>query len=450
MQDESWSGAEVLEVPAGGTASYAVTYCPMVMTKEGEKHEGSVFFPLADGSAIFYKLEGTAEPPKPAGTVDQSVPCKQQATIPLVVSNWLKQPQRFKVDIRPAGADPSTALTGHQYVDVPASQSREYALGFYAYKEGVTKAEVHFINEKTGEFLFYELALKAEAAGVLDTVEMHAPLRQLTTHELLLTNPLATEATFSVACDNAEVVVPATLTLPPNASDALRLEWRPLLPREKTSRLTLTSPELGTFLYDLKLAALPAGEQKTLNFKVALGDAQTVRFRFHNFLRRPETYKLSLGNGGGDFEVEASVSAPAAEGTAGAEVSVDVTFEPSKLGEVADTLTVSSAEGGEYVCALQGLSLPPKPQGPITIKAGGSAAVTFKNVFTAAADFAITCEPAVFSVAKPRENVPAKKPIQVSVAYKPTDPAAPPANGKLTIASTGPEPSRWVYYLSGQ
>eukprot|EP00965_Chrysotila_dentata_P045390 1508029-Pleurochrysis_carterae.AAC.2 len=66
-------------------------------------------------------------------------------------------------------------------------------------------------------------------------------------------------------------------------------------------------------------------------------------------------------------------------------------------------------------------------------------------------DFSVSCEPAVFSVAKQRENIPAKKQVPIAVAYKPTNPSAPPARGKLTIASMGTEPSnRWVYYLSGQ
>ena len=39
--------------------------------------------------------------------------------------------------------DASTELTGHQYLDVPASQSRDYSLSYFAYKEGVTNLEVH-------------------------------------------------------------------------------------------------------------------------------------------------------------------------------------------------------------------------------------------------------------------------------------------------------------------
>ena len=112
------------------------------------------------------------------------------------------------------------------------------------------------------------------------------------------------------------------------------------------------------------------------------------------------------------------------------------------------TLTASSAEGGEYVVALRGMALPPKPQGPVAIKGGGSAQVSFKNVFAAQADFAIVAEPAgVFSVAKSREAVPAKKSIPIGVSYKPTEPGAE-ATGKLTVTAVGTA-TAWVYYLQG-
>jgi len=456
VQDEQWSGAESLEVPAGGSAEYVVTYCPMAMTKADEEgvmqpHRGSVFFPLADGSAILYSLEGTAEAPSAAGAVSEALPCKQQHVVPLKVANWLKQPQRFRVDIRVGDKDVSTVLRGHEHLDVPAGLEREFALHYYAFKEGMTTAEVHFINDRTGEYLFYTLSLKAEAAGVLQTIPMQAPLRQLTTHMQPVTNPLDVPVTFTASVNNAEVNVPASVTVEPNTKGEVPIEWRPLLPKETTSQLTLASSELGTFVYDLRLVALPAGETKTLQFKVALGNLQTLRYRFTSFLKRPEAYKLAVGKGDGDFAVEASVSAPAAEGSNGVEVAVDVTFEPSKMGESSDTLTISSAEGGEYTCVLKGTALPPRPQGPILIKGGAKVPVNFKNVFTVAADYTFTCDPpALFAVDKPKENVPAKKATSIPVTFKPdgTATGTGKVSGKLVIS--GPDGFTQLYYLTGE
>jgi hydrocephalus-inducing protein len=41
---------------------------------------------------------------------------------------------------------------------------------------------------------------------------------------------------------------------------------------------------------------------------------------------------------------------------------VDVTFEPSQIGESRATLIVSSDTGGEYTFPLFGTSITPKPQ----------------------------------------------------------------------------------------
>jgi hydrocephalus-inducing protein len=58
IQHDYWSGPEFVSVPAGGKASYTITYQPMTMTAEGQLHEGSVFFPIPDGSGLLYKLQG--------------------------------------------------------------------------------------------------------------------------------------------------------------------------------------------------------------------------------------------------------------------------------------------------------------------------------------------------------------------------------------------------------
>ena len=75
--------------------------------------------------------------------------------------------------------------------------------------------------------------------------------------------------TFSASVNNAEVSVAASVTVEPGAKAELPIEWRPLLPKETTSQLSLTSAELGDFTYDLRLQALPAGETKSMAFKCA-------------------------------------------------------------------------------------------------------------------------------------------------------------------------------------
>jgi hydrocephalus-inducing protein len=59
ISNDFWSGAEFLQVPAGGSAEYSLLYKPLTMTQaEGQPHQGSVFFPLPDGSGLLYILHG--------------------------------------------------------------------------------------------------------------------------------------------------------------------------------------------------------------------------------------------------------------------------------------------------------------------------------------------------------------------------------------------------------
>lgn len=60
-------------------------------------------------------------------------------------------------------------------------------------------------------------------------------------------------------------------------------EYRPLHARSSTVRLTLHSPELGHFHYDLSLRALPAPPEKIIHFSAALGRSHTEAVKFINY-----------------------------------------------------------------------------------------------------------------------------------------------------------------------
>lgn len=81
-----------------------------------------------------------------------------------------------------------------------------------------------------------------------------------------------------------------------------------------------------------------------------------------------------------DFIVDKSVGAsPGFQ--AGSQVGVEVCFEPHQLGEVRGQLSLSSGIGGDYIFPLHGICLPPKAQGPFSIRAGRNITIPFKNVF---------------------------------------------------------------------
>merc|ERR1719204_1060889 len=85
IQNSFWSGDSIVKIASGSSEDYELTYCPLEMTADHEdemrknkpeKHSGSVFFPLPNGSAIIYNLSGTADKPDPEKVIEESAPCK--------------------------------------------------------------------------------------------------------------------------------------------------------------------------------------------------------------------------------------------------------------------------------------------------------------------------------------------------------------------------------------
>lgn len=59
-----------MDINPNGTADYEIIYRPLTMTSHVDvpkitetSHEGTLFFPLSDGSALLYNLTGIATPP---------------------------------------------------------------------------------------------------------------------------------------------------------------------------------------------------------------------------------------------------------------------------------------------------------------------------------------------------------------------------------------------------
>jgi len=80
----------------------------------------SLFFPIPDGSALLYKLTGTATPPSIAQSFDINCKAKFNKTHSIPIKNWLKTPQRFNVEWVFEIEDKSIFINGATIFDVPA------------------------------------------------------------------------------------------------------------------------------------------------------------------------------------------------------------------------------------------------------------------------------------------------------------------------------------------
>uniref|UniRef100_A0A8B9BFH4 HYDIN axonemal central pair apparatus protein n=1 Tax=Anser brachyrhynchus TaxID=132585 RepID=A0A8B9BFH4_9AVES len=456
IEGEHWKGPEFFHLEANEqNKPYKITYSPLTMSSDKKKHQGSIFFPLPDGTGLHYLLQGTAEGPKCSGTIVREVPCRTSYTELIPVSNWLSRPQRFLVvmDIlKPENLESGSVLRGLEYIDVPGSDKKDYKLTFLSYKEGVFNTMVTFLNEATEEYLFYMITFKATAPGPVGTVEVSAAVRQSVSSAVRVDNPLAVPVVFDVDCKVPDVSVPPHFTVPAQAEVGADLvfEYRPLKVGESTGRLMLHSSDLGSCHYELSLKATPSKPEKPLYFCTTLGSNQTLTAKVMNYSRQKTDYVLQIDCP--DFQTEKTISMPPAC-AGGSEVCVEVTYEPCQLGESRATLQLSGPPGGEYSIPLFGLALPPKPQGPFPIKAGSSTSIPFKNVFLQPTAFTYSVENPAFAV-RATGTLRPKKTIFMAVSFEGSPGGGrTPVTSRLVVscpraAGVGPGVS-WVYYLRG-
>ncbi|KAM6352746.1 hydrocephalus-inducing protein homolog isoform 6-T13 [Alca torda] len=446
IEGKHWKGPEFFHLEANQqNKPYKITYAPLTMTSENKNHQGSIFFPLPDGTGLYYLLQGTAEAPRCSGTIFREVPCRTSYTEIIPVSNWLNRPQRFLVVVdilKPENLESGSVLQGLDYIDVPGSAKKDYKLTFLSYKEGVFNAMVTFLNEVTEEYLFYMATFKATTSGPISTVEMSTAVRQRGSSTVKVDNPLPVPVTFAIDCKVPDVNVPPYFTVPAQSEADLVIEYQPVKMGESTGRLVLQSSDLGSFYYNLHLKATTNRPEKPLYFCTTLGSSQTITTKIMNYARQKTDYHLQTNCA--DFQTEKTVSvAPASPG--GSEVSVEVTYEPCQLGEARATLQLSSLLGGEYSIPLFGLALPPKPQGPFLIKAGGTTSIPFKNIFLQPTAFQYTVEHPAFAVRAP-ESLRPKKTAFITVSFE----GSPgPVTSKMVVSCPGGAGVFWVYYLRG-
>jgi len=468
IQHAFWSGNPTIRVPKNSKAEYALTYCPLVMTASDsdasrkdkpKKHIGSVFFPLPNGSAIIYNLSGTADAPEAEQVVEESSPCKVNKAVVLRVKNWLNDTQRFRVEIKKDEEDDTIFIRGAEWVDVPGRNERKYIIRVTALKEGESGATIKFVSqtdgEYSGEYQFFKLKFTATEPQVIQTLALNSNARARLAYQIPVNNPLDREATIdSFESDEPTLTIPSLpVTISPSMEGRVNLIYRPLtVTKNKEATLRLKSNALGDFLYKLDLTCKQAGVERTLRFNARLGDGDMQTFRFKSFCPSNATYKCDID--GTEFKCKDSVAVAGASTEDGVEASVDVEYTPSGIGEIRNLLTVKSADGGEYQCALFGVCKPPKPQGPFPVKAGGSVSVPFKNSFSAACQFEYSVDSPDYQLPKATDSLSSGASTNIAVSFKPTSESKRPIMGKLLVSCPMPPNGvpvpPWVFYLKGE
>jgi hydrocephalus-inducing protein len=475
---DHWRCNKEVLVPANGTAKFDVTFFPLSMTETDDgasankELEGSLFFALPSGSALLYRLRGTSTKPDAEGVAKVTTAAKRILPVTLPLRNWLGIPQRFNVTIElDPGTNPSsTSFEGTQTVDLPAHGGFEYVLKCKAFKEGPCGAKVTFTNPKTGEYLFHEVKVNVTAPGIMETIKLESHVRQVSHHLITIENPLppSSELTFAPgdswwSCDNPCIRLLRVGEMAGNKEGTFQIEYRPLHvssaaaagSSELETSLEFTIAELGTYKYALSLSALPHAADPILRFEAALGGSQTETFTFRTFHRAAQTFSCKVSQPAYFEIINASPSVPACNDWEGQEVKVQIKFEPEKLGNIDDLLTITQSggagEGGDYRVRLVGVCLRPQPQGPFEVAPGGARDIPIRNVFAVDREYNFTVDNAAFVVSNVKATIKAKDGANCNVKYTPTAGNGGGETAKLLVSCPAvPDMPPLVFYLRGK
>ncbi|GMF15729.1 unnamed protein product [Phytophthora fragariaefolia] len=473
IQGDHWSCPENILVPAHGKASLDVLYLPLTMTKQNSQeaidsqrpqvHKGSIFLAIPDGSALLYNVLGKASAPIPAAPISLSIAAKKTLSITIPIKNWLKTSQTFAVRIQKPPGYESVVVQGPPSILLQAAATRNYNMKFFCYTEGAVDLCVRLVNQESGEYIAQDVHVAVSKAVDVDTLYLEAPVRQSVKKTISIENPFEHHRQINFLdkanwwkCSSTSIRVREIGEISGRSEGTYEIEYRPTLHSEVPieDRLTISFVELGEYTYNLVLSTQSVGPERILYFKAPLGGSQTQTFTFTSYAEASTELSCSVQDPT-SFSIPPVCKVEGSSAWEGKTESIIIRFEPEAIGEFRDTLTLFSDIVGEYKCTLQGLSVPPLPQGPYVFST--SKDIEFKNVFSTPKDFEIMVDNPRFVVSTSLLSIPAKssRVVTVKIDWSPSS-----ARGeKLTQGNTSEtgklfvscpqlkELPPWVYYL---
>ena len=473
-----WSVPNEVRVPPKGSADLEVTYFPLVMcskppeaeTTEDSGLEGQLFMALPDGTAQLYKLRGFAGPPESCGTVQAETAAKKHCMIPLKMSNWLSETQKFHINVdileKPS---PATFFTVANAVEVAPHGAKDFQVRFNSFVEGTTKAKITFTNETSGEYFFYDVVVKVTSPVLLEDIIVESSVRQSAKYLIAVENPLHDVCDVHMGtpsnpddwwtCDSKCIRLTQLVPLSGNAEGSFELEYRPLVPTSTPQEhlVTIMTKELGTFKYKAIVSATPSNVRQTLHFEVPLGSVQTETFVFKVYNHVQTTFDCSVKKPN-FFTVNKALTLPTVTNWGGDDARLPVTFEPMNIGVLHDILTITSPDGGSYECELVGSCVPPMPLGPFNFSAGSSQDVPFRNCFDEVCQWNFVVDSPHFKVSPPTASIAGKANGSCTVTFQyVVDEGSVATQVTETISAklfvrceSKPEIPPWIVYLRGK
>lgn len=228
---------------------------------EDVHHQGSLFFPLPNGSALLYTLRGVATEPDCEATFNETIAARNTTNIVIPVKNWARETQRFSADLKVEGdEDPGLFIRGANTFDISGGASKDYKLNFMAMRAGLYKLTCTFKVEATGEYIYYKVNATVEESSQVENIELISPIRESVSRGIVIENPtsetvIISQNQFTIGNEYVEVM-PEELKIPAKDSRKFDINFRPLMISESECDFTLKNPILGDYKYKLLLKGI--------------------------------------------------------------------------------------------------------------------------------------------------------------------------------------------------
>lgn len=275
-------------------------------------HQGSLFFPLPNGTALLFNLNGVATQPEQEGQITETIIAKKQHNFIVPVKNWSKQTLRFNATWEVEGEQPGLFIRGANTFDVAGESHKDYKLNFLALRAGTYKFKCTFKDSKSDEFIYYTFVITVEDNAEVERIELESPIRESVSASIIIDNPTDQEVEvnrshFTIANEYVEIH-PETQVFKANESREFQIRYMPLMISEQEAEMTLRNPVLGDFRYQLVLKGSAPTSQRSLAFKCSLGQDQMQAFKFFHFLKKATNYAVKVeridGPGACDFKCD--------------------------------------------------------------------------------------------------------------------------------------------------
>ncbi|PBJ80797.1 hypothetical protein BCY84_00999 [Trypanosoma cruzi cruzi] len=451
-----WTAPKSFQINPRSTALLPVTYAPIFVS--GEKDTATLFIPFHNGTARVIELEGVASHPIEEGkvavkTIEAGTPHLEN----FEVYNSTTQPLRFQVNAQwtPELEKGMVSVKAPASIDVPAKQMKICAITFVLLKEGDFRGTVQFCcPEREDHTQVFDLALRVVPKKVSLRTELVAKVRNAAIHLMPVKNPLGKNAHANIRVENGSdvIFVDSSINIPPKGTVDVPIRFFPLVHKEyPVATVTATSVEIGTVSCQLLLRSKPPEPEKVTRVSCPLGQTTVFPLRFTHYCKSTCEFTVRFGSKVTPFSKVGSSSNVKMPGTTrpdGQEVSMEIQYEPTAVGEIKEFIEVFSPQAGLYIFPVLASCLPPQRQGPFLLRLGQVTSIPFRNVFLEPLILTLSTDSPSFVVLKTTETVAAKKTINIQVTYKPEEGGIVSQTGKLTVSGVNNgETLQWVYYL---